>query len=75
MFPCASPGFFLLTFVYSLGLFMRTVTVEIPATTSNLGPGYDCLGVALGAGEPRDCHPGWQRRGVADGAGGGGGVF
>ncbi len=27
---------------------MRTVTVEIPATTSNLGPGYDCLGVALG---------------------------
>ncbi len=28
--------------------FMRTVTVEIPATTSNLGPGYDCLGVALG---------------------------
>ena len=27
---------------------METVTVEIPATTSNLGPGYDCLGVALG---------------------------
>lgn len=27
---------------------MNTVTVEIPATTSNLGPGYDCLGVALG---------------------------
>ena len=27
---------------------MRTVTVEIPATTSNLGPGFDCLGVALG---------------------------
>ena len=27
---------------------MRTVTVEIPGTTSNLGPGYDCLGVALG---------------------------
>ena len=26
---------------------METVTVEIPATTSNLGPGYDCLGVAL----------------------------
>lgn len=27
---------------------MNAVTVEIPATTSNLGPGYDCLGVALG---------------------------
>ena len=26
---------------------MHAVTVEIPATTSNLGPGYDCLGVAL----------------------------
>ena len=24
------------------------VTVRVPATTSNLGPGYDCLGVALG---------------------------
>ena len=27
---------------------MQTVTVEVPATTSNLGPGYDCLGIALG---------------------------
>lgn len=26
---------------------MHSVTVEVPATTSNLGPGYDCLGVAL----------------------------
>ncbi len=26
---------------------MHAVTVEVPATTSNLGPGYDCLGVAL----------------------------
>ena len=26
---------------------MKTVVVEVPATTSNLGPGYDCLGVAL----------------------------
>ena len=26
----------------------RAVTVEIPATTANLGPGYDCLGLALG---------------------------
>ena len=27
---------------------MKTVTIEVPATTSNLGPGYDCLGIALG---------------------------
>jgi len=26
---------------------MRSVTVQIPATTANLGPGFDCLGVAL----------------------------
>lgn len=26
---------------------MDSVTVRIPATTANLGPGYDCLGVAL----------------------------
>lgn len=26
---------------------MSEVTVQIPATTANLGPGYDCLGVAL----------------------------
>lgn len=42
---------------------MDSVTVQIPATTANLGPGYDCLGVALqiynrvtvrrgGAGQP-----------------------
>src|SRR5438067_2568634 len=27
---------------------MNAVTVQIPATTANLGPGFDCLGVALG---------------------------
>ena len=27
---------------------MQKVTVRVPASTSNLGPGYDCLGVALG---------------------------
>ena len=27
---------------------MRSVTVQVPATTANLGPGYDCLGLALG---------------------------
>ena len=30
------------------GTSMNTVTVEVPATTSNIGPGYDCLGIALG---------------------------
>ena len=25
----------------------RTVTVSVPATTANLGPGFDCLGLAL----------------------------
>jgi len=27
---------------------MASVTTRVPATTSNLGPGYDCLGIALG---------------------------
>ncbi len=27
---------------------MDAVTVHVPATTANLGPGYDCLGLALG---------------------------
>ena len=26
---------------------MKTVTVKVPGSTSNLGPGFDCLGVAL----------------------------
>lgn len=26
---------------------MKTITVSIPATTANLGPGFDCLGLAL----------------------------
>ena len=25
----------------------RTITVSVPATTANIGPGYDCLGMAL----------------------------
>ncbi|WP_417218806.1 homoserine kinase [Arthrobacter sp.] len=32
--PCIAPG--------------QSVTVLVPATTANLGPGYDCLGMALG---------------------------
>jgi homoserine kinase len=27
---------------------MHQITVRVPASTSNLGPGFDCLGVALG---------------------------
>jgi len=26
---------------------MKSVTTRVPATTANLGPGYDCLGIAL----------------------------
>ena len=26
---------------------MHRITVQVPASTSNLGPGFDCLGVAL----------------------------
>jgi homoserine kinase len=26
---------------------MRQVTISVPATSANLGPGYDCLGIAL----------------------------
>ncbi len=26
----------------------REISIRVPATTANLGPGYDCLGVALG---------------------------
>jgi homoserine kinase len=27
---------------------MQSVTTHVPGTTANLGPGYDCLGIALG---------------------------
>jgi homoserine kinase len=46
---------------------MQQVTVRVPASTSNLGPGYDCLGVALSlhnnitlvrSKKPRSSHPG-----------------
>ena len=46
---------------------MQQVTVRVPASTSNLGPGYDCLGVALRLHNsvaivrgkmPRSSHPG-----------------
>ena len=49
------------------GVTMQRVTVRVPASTSNLGPGYDCLGVALRLYNtvtlvrgkiPLLCHPG-----------------
>ena len=48
------------------GVTMQQVTVRVPASTSNLGPGYDCLGVALRlhnsvtvvrSKTPRSSHP------------------
>src|SRR5882724_2703169 len=48
------------------GVTMQQVTVRVPASTSNLGPGYDCLGVALRLHNnvtlvrgktPRSAHP------------------
>src|ERR1041384_2338689 len=33
--------------VATLRFRMQQVTVRVPASTSNLGPGFDCLGVAL----------------------------
>src|SRR6476620_8571176 len=48
------------------GVTMPQVTVRVPASTSNLGPGYDCLGVALRlhnsitvilGNVPRSSHP------------------
>src|SRR5262245_38507632 len=49
------------------GVTMQQVTVRVPASTSNLGPGFDCLGVALRLHNrvtvirrtmPRSSHPG-----------------
>lgn len=48
------------------GVTMQQVTVRVPASTSNLGPGYDCLGVSLRlhnsitvvrGNAPRSSHP------------------
>jgi len=30
-----------------MGIERRSVTVKCPATTANLGPGFDCVGMAL----------------------------
>jgi homoserine kinase len=40
----------------------RRVTVEVPATSANLGAGYDCLGVALGLVDRVEVEVrGWSR--------------
>src|ERR1700730_14114043 len=36
-----------MTEVFSEHFSMEKVTIRVPASTSNLGPGFDCLGVAL----------------------------
>ncbi len=51
-----------------------SITIQVPGTTANLGPGYDCLGVALGiynyitvsksAAPRRPFHGGRGSRGV-----------
>jgi homoserine kinase len=43
----------------------RTVTVEVPASTANLGAGYDCLGLALDLVDRISVEVlGWTRGGV-----------
>jgi homoserine kinase len=50
---------------------MEQVTIRIPASTSNLGPGFDCLGVALriynsitvSRAKDRNCQSGSDRQG------------
>jgi homoserine kinase len=42
----------------------RRITVEVPATTANLGAGYDCLGLALGLVNRIEVEVvGWSRDG------------
>ena len=36
-----------MTDIELIDIFMSKVTVSVPATTANLGPGFDCLGAAL----------------------------
>ncbi len=43
----------------------RTVTVEVPATSANLGAGYDCIGLALDLVDRIEVEVlGWTRGGV-----------
>jgi len=37
-----------------------TITVRVPATTANLGPGFDCLGMALDMWNEVSFHPGGE---------------
>ena len=41
-----------------MGLAGRSVTVKVPATTANLGPGFDTLGLALSLYDELDVSPG-----------------
>src|SRR5690606_14723664 len=34
--------------LFDVFVMMKQVRVTVPATTANLGPGFDCLGLALG---------------------------
>jgi homoserine kinase len=49
------------------------VTVSVPATSANVGPGYDCLGIALGLRDvytlERSSHPGVRVQVTGEGAG------
>jgi homoserine kinase len=40
-------SFFVIPSIVDMIDSMQSVTIRIPASTSNLGPGFDCLGVAL----------------------------
>ncbi len=39
---------------------LKPVTIAVPATTANLGPGFDCLGMALDIWNYVQFHPGQQ---------------
>ena len=41
---------------------LKPVTIAVPATTANLGPGFDCLGMALDIWNYVQFHPGQQPR-------------
>ena len=36
---------------------MKPFTIKVPATSANLGPGFDSIGIALSKYVTLDCHP------------------
>ena len=54
---------------------MATVTVEVPATSANLGPGFDCLGLALSLPNSIEVEPLDEPRFEVEVAGAGWGVL